>query len=228
MDPVHDPDSRDTEIVAVLAAARERDRAPASLRARIERERTASRASRRARPLGRPLAYTGALAAVLVIVALAVNLLLPSGTPGAPTISQAVALAMRGPAMPAPAIIHRGPGTRLTAGVDLLYFPDWHRTLGWRAVGVRTDPLDGRHAVTVYYARGREQVAYTIVATPPLAEPGGQNIRAGSLTVRALRIGARAVVTWRREGDTCVLSSSGLGTNTLAALASWSDQPGTD
>jgi hypothetical protein len=227
MDPVHDPDPRETEIVAVLAAARERDRAPASLRARIERERTASRASRRARPLGRPLAYAGALAAVLVIIALAVNLL-PSGTPGAPTISQAVALAVRGPAMPAPAVIHRGLGTRLTAGVDLLYFPDWRRTLGWRAVGVRTDPVAGRHAVTVYYARGREQVAYTIVATPPLAQPAGQSIRTGSLTVRALRIGGRAVVTWRREGDTCVLSSSGLGTDTLAALASWSDQPGTD
>lgn len=221
MQPEPGSDPTESEIVAVLAAARERDRAPEALRARVQREREANRAPVRRR------AYAAGLVGAVAVIALALALVLPAGTPGAPTISQAVALATRGPAMPAPAVIHRGLGTRLTAGVDLVYFPDWHRTLGWRAVGVRTDPVAGRHAVTVYYAQGREQVAYTIVATPPLAEPAAQSIRAGSLTVRALRIGTRTVVTWRREGDTCVLSSTGLSARALARLAAWSDQPGT-
>lgn len=227
MDPAQDPDPKETEIVAVLSAARERDRAPASLRARIERERTASRASRRTRPLGRPLAAAGVLAVSLAAIALVVNLVLPSGTPGAPTLSQAAALATRGASMGPPAITRQGPGTRLGESVDEVYFPDWQHTLGWRAVGERVDALGGRRAVTVYYVHAGQQVAYTIVATPPLPEPVAQHIRAESLTVRALRIGARTVVTWRRAGNTCVLSSTGVGARALAGLASWSDQPGT-
>ena len=116
----------------MLAAARERDRAPASLRARVRTRTRAPAGLRCARRAyrGRAGRRGGGHRARPAPSSC------PPGTPGAPTISQAVALATRGPAMPAPAVIHRGPGTRLTAGVDLVYFPDWHRTLGWRAVGV--------------------------------------------------------------------------------------------
>jgi hypothetical protein len=232
MDPEQDSDhTREDEIVAVLSAARERDRAPASLRTRIEHERTRSQHSRRPqsppRRLGRRLAGAGALAVVLALLAVSLDLLLPSHGPGVTSISQAAALAIRGPSGPPPAITRQGQGTRLGASVDEVYFPDWRKTLGWRAVGQRADELGGRRAVTVYYGRGGDLVAYTIVSTPPLPEPQSHQIQAGGLTVRALTLSGRTVVTWRRAGITCVLSAAGVNARVLASLASWSDQPGT-
>ena len=221
MDPMPDQDPRDRQIVAVLAAARERDRAPASLRARIEHDRAARRRVRVRPAYG--VALAGALAAIAALLALA----LPSGTPGSPTIAQAAALSLRGPAGPAPAVTHQVAGTRLGESVDEVYFPDWTATIGWKAVGERTDTLAGRRAVTVYYSRGGQQVAYTIVATPPLPEPHAQPMTAGSLTVRVLESGGRTVVTWRQSGDTCLLIAHGVSAAVLAKLAAWSDQPGT-
>lgn len=220
MDPMPDLDPREAEIVAVLAAARARDRAPATLRARIERERAAHRTARR-RPNLRVRVYAGAAIAVAALAA-ALVLILPSGTPGTPTVAEAAALSLRGAAQPAPAVTSAGPGTRLGAAVDEVYFPDWQSKPGWRAVGQRTDTLAGRRAVTVYYQRGGDQVAYTIVATPPLAEPRARTLQARSLTVRALTSGGRTVVTWRRLGDTCVLVSRTLDAHALAELAAWS------
>lgn len=225
MDAAQDPDPRETEIVAVLAAARAHDRAPPRLRTRVERER----AARRARGRGLPVpsrALAGALAAAVACVAIALALILPAETPGTPTVAQAAALAVRGPAQAAPSIARRPRGTWLDQSVDEIYFPDWHATLGWRAIGERTDTLSGRRAVTVFYQRGTTEVAYTIVATPPLPEPNATMIRAGSMTVRALSISGRTTVTWRRSGDTCVLSSTGLSAHALARLAAWSDRPG--
>jgi anti-sigma factor RsiW len=240
MNPEQDPHhTRDDEIVAVLAAARERDRAPASLRERVEHERSRTRRSSGARRsggtrsalpaglAGRRLAAAGALVVVLAFLALSLNLFAPSHA--TPSISQAVALAVRGSSGPPPVVTRRAQGTtRLGENVDELYFPDWQKTIGWRAVGQRVDQLAGRQAITVYYARGAEQVAYTIVATPPLPQPSARQIRTRSLTVHALALGGRTVVTWRRGGNTCVLSSTGVSAPVLASLASWSDQPGTD
>jgi hypothetical protein len=163
------------------------------------------------------------LAAGVAAIAVALALVLPAGTPGTPTFAQAAALAARGPAAPAPAITQQGGGTRLGESVDEVYFPDWHSDLGWRATGVRTDTLAGRRVVTVFYARGSKQLAYTIVATPPLPEPNAQSLRTERLTVRALNSAGRTTVTWRRGGVTCILSSTDIDARALATLAGWSD-----
>ena len=161
----------------------------------------------------------------MAAVAAALVLILPAGSRCA-DVAQAAALSLRGPAQPAPAITHGGPGTRLGASVNEVYFPDWHATLGWRAVGQRTDTLSGRRAVTVYYQHGSEQVAYTIVATPPLPEPSAEAVRAGSLTVRALSMaGARLSPGGAPGTPACCQHPP--GRSALAALAAWSDQPGT-
>lgn len=224
---MQDPDPQETQIVALLAAARARDRAPAALRARIEREHERARTRRPRRLLGVRPAFAVAAVGVLAAVAVMLAIALPGGTPGAPTVAQAAALALRGASGPAPVITHQGTGTRLSASVDEVYFPDWHATIGWTATGSRTDTLAGHRAVTVYYTRESHQVAYTIVATPPLPEPQAEQMQAGSFTVRVLRSGGRTVVTWRKAGDTCVLSGAGLSAAVLAKLAGWSDQPGT-
>ena len=80
-------------VVELLHEARASTRAPASLRARIEAER--ERAARRARGLPIRPVYGGALAAALAVVALALVLVAPAGTPGAPSVSQAASLATR-------------------------------------------------------------------------------------------------------------------------------------
>jgi anti-sigma factor RsiW len=67
--------------------------APASLRERIEADRArAGRAPQRRRAV-----LGSGLAAALAVLALALVLVLPGGTPGSPSVSQAASLALRGP-----------------------------------------------------------------------------------------------------------------------------------
>ena len=68
----------------------------------------------------------------------------------------------------------------------------------------------GRSAVTVYYAWGKERIAYTIVGTPTLKEPAATETWLDGTALRTLTLNGRLVVTWRRGGDTCVLSGSGI------------------
>jgi hypothetical protein len=199
------------QLEALLTAARTQDRAPGALRARIERERAA------ARPARRRAVYAGGLVGALAAAAIALALILPTGTPGAPSVSEAAALGFRPAVQPPPP-----PNGQklLQVNVDEVYFPRWE---GWRAVGKRTDRFAGRPAVTVYYARGTALVAYTIVGVPALPVPQAPTVRAGWLTVRTMQVSGRAVVSWLRSGDTCVLSSRQLSVRELAVLAADED-----
>jgi|SRR5579884_3064376 len=187
------------------------DRAPASLRLAIEARKRPAPARR-----GR-LLYGGALAASAALAATLLALLLPGG-PGAPSVSQAAALAFRGPAMPAPA----STGRKLTLGVGEIYFPNW-APLGWRSSGWRTDDLRGRLAMTVYYKWHGKQIAYTILAAPPLRRPDARIVRMDGIAIQSFPLRGRLVVTWRRDGHTCVLSGQGMSTAELARLAGWSE-----
>jgi len=208
---------RERRLMAALHQARASDRAPAALRARIEASRPQGRTLARRR-----IAYAGGLAAALAAVALAVVLALPGGTPGAPSVSDAAALAARGPAQNAPAPDPGHPGTQLRQNVGDVYFPDWTYTFGWRAVGARTDELGGRKAVTVYYQWKNQRIAYTIVAAPALPQPAAQRTWQNGTELRTLAHGGRLIVTWRESGDTCVLSGTGITAAELQKLAAWS------
>lgn len=204
-------------VVELVGAARESTRAPASLRARIdaERERVAPR------PRGLPIrpVYGGALAAALAVVALAIVLVAPAGTPGAPSVSQAASLATRGAAAPAPAPDPGNP-VKLGRSVQDVYFPNWSR-LHWRAVGQRQDRINDRLASTVYYEWKGKQIAYTIVSAPALEQPAASVTERNGTTLRSLTIDGRLVVTWQRAGHTCVLSGSGVPSEMVQALAAW-------
>lgn len=197
---------------AVLTVQRlNAERAPASLRAALDTQR--QRASRRrSRPLfGFSLAAAAAVAALLLV------LLLPAGSPGGPTVSEAATLALRGAARPAPT----PHGVKLGLGVGAVYFPNWN-SLGWQASGWRSDRLDGRGAMTVYYRqRNGNQLAYTILGSPPLRRPGYRMIHLDGIALQSFVDHGRLVVTWRRAGQTCVLSGTGVGTSELARLAGW-------
>jgi hypothetical protein len=100
-----------------------------------------------------------------------------------------------------------------------LYFPNWERQLGWSASGQRTDTINGRPAVTVYYTWQGHEVAYTIVGAPPLRLPAADSTWVNGTRVRTMTLDGRLVVTWRRDGHTCVLSASGVPAAQLRLLA---------
>lgn len=199
---------RELRAVAALHAVRA-DRAPAQLRIGLSAPRL-SRRPRRSR-----LLYAGALGSAVAAAVAALVLLLPGGAPGSPSVSQAAALALRGPVMAAPA---KHPGAKLNQDVEEVYFPDWSST-GWRAIGQRVDRFDGRTAVTVYYAWKGKRVAYTILAAPALRWPTTRTSSLDGVSYQRLASGGRLIVTWRRTGHTCILSGSGVSTAELARLA---------
>jgi anti-sigma factor RsiW len=208
---------RERHVVALLHDARATDRAPAALRARID----AARPSRPVRVRRRAI-YGGSFAAALAAVGLALALILPAGTPGAPSVSEAAALALRGIAAPPPAADRDGPGLILHQGVGDLYFPNWARAFGWKAVGQRTDRINGRVAVTVYYAWKGHRLAYTIVGSPALEAPNAPTTRLAGTEMRTLMLNGRLVVTWKRDNHTCVLSTAtGVPASELHRLAAW-------
>jgi hypothetical protein len=151
----------------------------------------------------------------------ALGLTLPGSGPAAPSLSQAAALALRGPTQAPPGLNAQHPRQRLSQEVADVYFPNWSRSFGWRAVGQRVDILGQRRAVTVYYGRTGAQVAYTIVGGSPLHEPSGQLTVLNGYRLDTLTAGSRTIVTWRRKGRTCVLSASGVPAAVLQHLAAW-------
>jgi hypothetical protein len=191
------------------------ERAPTRLRWRLEGQRPHVAARPRWKPAYAVLA--GALAAAIAAAAL----LLPGGTPGSPSVSQAAQLALRGPSAPAPAVDPSDPRTKLARRLQGLYFPNWSGKLGWRPAGVRSDLLGGRKAVTVYYQRRGMTVAYTIVAAPALEQPPTPVMHLGAFALQTFNLSGRSVVTWRRAGHTCVISASGVPTHVLERLADW-------
>ncbi len=208
---------RERRLLAALAQARSAERAPAALRARVEAERPSRRTAARRR-----IVYGGGFAGALAAIALALVLLLPSGTPGAPSVSEAAALAVRGADRPPPAPDPSNPTERLNQSVGEVYFPNWVTSrLHWRAVGERVDRVKGRTAVTVFYESGKKRIAYTIVGTPTLTEPAAPKTWVDGTAIRTLTLNGRLIVTWRRAGDACVLSGSGIKASELQMLAAW-------
>jgi hypothetical protein len=207
---------REQRVVAMLHEARAAERAPHGLRERIE----AQRPSRPVRARRRTL-YVGGLAAALAAVVLALVLVLPSGTPGGPSVSEAAALGLLAPDAPAPVANPAAPRLQLGESVGDIYFPNWAHEFGWKASGVRTDEIRGRTAVTVYYDWHGKRIAYTIVGAPALATPRARVSRRNGTVFRTLRIGERTVVTWRRDDHTCVLSAKDVPADELRMLAAW-------
>jgi hypothetical protein len=203
---------RERSVVGLLHQLRASERAPERLRARLEAQRR--RPPRRAR-----LAYSGGLAGALAAVILALVLILPGGAPGAPSLSQAAALADRGASAPAPPI--KSGGLKLNQDIENVYFPDWSARFGWTAAGQRSDRINGRLALTVYYSWHGKRIAYTIVGAPALHSPATGVTWLHGIALRTLSLHGRLVVTWQRRGHTCVLSGAGVSAGVLRTLAAW-------
>jgi anti-sigma factor RsiW len=168
-----------------LAAALEQQRAALFLLSELTqpaplelRRRVCELRSRRRRILLRRWLPVGFVATATATAAL---LLLLAG--GAPAVDDVVAVALR-------------PATAQPAGTEQLEGLRFPKPDQWRAVGVRSDTVDGRTTRTVFYERDGKRIAYTIVAGPPL------NQKAQHLRTRD----GRAAFEWVRDHHTCVIS----------------------
>jgi hypothetical protein len=101
-------------------------------------------------------------------------------------------------------------------------FPNYAGKFGWRARGTRTDEIGDRATRTVFYAKGGRRIAYTVVSGEALERPGdARKLSREGTPLWAYRHDGRAIVTWRRRGQTCVLSATGVTRGELLELAAW-------
>jgi hypothetical protein len=190
--------------------------APHGLRVRVEDERARTFTRRL---VVRRMKLSGVLAGFAAVLGAAVALVAPNN--GTPSFDQVVALAGKGPAAAAPAPSTAHPEL-LDARVGDVSFPTWSGEVPWRASGVRSDTVEGRRAVTVFYDDPRgARLGYTIVDGAALAWPKGATIvRRQGIEIHMLRSGAATVVTWREHGHSCVMSApASVGRDRLVALA---------
>ncbi len=219
VDPTSDP--RDDQLAergrALIAAAVAGTEAPAALRERIEADRTRARTGRRRRGLNVLVPAGGLLAAAIVAVVIAT-----SAGPS-PTVLATAQLAARGPVLPAPKEDPANPAL-LERDVDGVPFPYWGDAFPWKAVGAREAKVEDRPTQTVYYQNpAGARVAYTIVSGDALDPPDGSRARTvNGVPLRVTEDGAKRIVTWEREGHTCVLTAPRTVPEAkLLALAAW-------
>jgi hypothetical protein len=157
---------------------------------------------------------------IVIVLAFAAQRIIAPGGGGtaAPSARVAATVALRQPTAPAPAA--SGGGETLAAHAGPIAFPTWTR-VGWHAVGARTDTVAGHELRTVFYAdtTGR-RIGYAI-ADAQLPVAGGQLVVRRGAQLRVLDRGATSVVTWRRDGRTCVLAGRGVPVERLLTLASY-------
>ena len=200
--------------------------APAALRAAVAEQLQTADRRHRSRPRPRPrlrLAFP-AVATVAIAAAVVIVLLSGAGTPS-PTLRQTVGLTLAASVSPPPAErgAHSSALAISSAGIP---FPYWQQTVGWRALGSRTDRIDQRTIVTVFYrGRGGRRVGYAIVGGEPLRAGGGHVVTRGGVGYRLTSVDGVPLVTWLRAGHTCVIAGRGVAPATLLALATADPRP---
>ncbi|HEV7496179.1 hypothetical protein [Baekduia sp.] len=218
--PSEDPLPGDAESAAIgrhiQQLAREVE-APATLRMRLADAQPSAGTRRR---FALPALGGLGLAALAAVVLLLVGL---GGGSSAPSVDDAVALALAPATAPAPAIdpVNTQVVRERIGGIT---FPNYsYAWPKWKTTGARRDRLSGRDAMTVVYRGPRGDVGYTIVDGKPLDPPdGARHVRAGGVDLSIVRRDGATVVTWERDGHTCVLAGRGAGVEQqLVRFAAW-------
>jgi hypothetical protein len=185
--------------------------APGSLRRRVPAAEA---------PRERRLMWLAPVAGVTALLVVAI-LVLPGLLAGAPSVEQVAALDGRVATEPTPPTVAGRPGL-LARDVDGVTFPDWGKQFGWHADGARTDEIEGRRAVTVFYRHQGHRIGYTIVSGDPLEVPANAHrMRVNGLDLAIYHDGHRTVAVFERGGHTCVLAGHVIHHDTMPKLASW-------
>jgi hypothetical protein len=191
---------------------------PTALRSRLA-ERSAPRRPVGSRSRAR-LALAGGLAAAALALGLVLTILSDRG--GSLTVEEAARPSSFAATGAAPTTDDRRPALlRATfAGVS---YPAWERQFEWFATGQRRDSLvGGRRARTVFYRHAHHRIGYTVVGGPALDPPErGERYVVNGLEMVAYKDGPRDVLTFVRNGRTCVLAGEVHRRSTLVKLASW-------
>lgn len=215
---------RQQEGRSAIATAAESTGAPLALRTRVEAMADpARRHGERRRPSARTrlggIRWPGAgLVAGALAVALAAVVLVGGG----PGVEDVAAAAVRPPTAQVAAV---APDSKLLKEqIGEVTFPNYAAKFGWEAVGTRTDEIDGRDTRTVFYEKDGRRIAYTVVDGKALDKPGdaAKAVREG-VDLRSLKSDGRTVVTWERNGQTCVLTAldPSVSRDELLELAAW-------
>jgi hypothetical protein len=208
----------------VIRALQAGPRAPDRLHRRIEQmyDDAARRSPRmpalRGRGVPRSMLRPALAAGIAAILAVAIVVALGGAES---RVVQAAELSLRPSTEPAPPTDLERPALveRSFAGVR---FPAWSGKFGWRTVGARSDELDGRETLTVYYRHTHHRIGYTVIEGPAVDPPDdADTMIAGGLELHRFRLGRQDVVTFERNGRTCVLSGDVHDPDTLVKLASW-------
>jgi hypothetical protein len=211
---------------ALIAAAVAETTAPLALRERIEADRARAHTGggkRRSRGLWGKLVPAGGLVAAAVVA-----LVLVLGGSSAPSVLATASLATRGPVLPAPAEDESN-GAVLKASMQGVPFPYWGGSFRWEAVGAREDKIEDRSAKTVYYDNPKGvRAAYTILGGDKIDAPSGayeKDMNGVKLFITTDK--GRRIVTWTRDGHTCVLSApASVPEPKLLQLAAWKGKGG--
>jgi hypothetical protein len=219
-DPSTNPSEAELErTAAAIRSASSEVRASAELRQRVEDLREGAAGPAKPRPWWTrfPAVATSTVAVAAAVLAIVI---LPGG--GEPSVADTAALAQLPAAEPAPAAEPDQPAL-LAASFEGLSYPDWQREFGWRAVGERSDELDGRDTHTVFYENADgARIGYTIVAGDALDEPSGAKpSTVDGVELAAFEADGANGVTWLRDGHSCVLGGEGVERSTLLEFAAW-------
>jgi hypothetical protein len=219
-DPSTNPSDAELErTAATIRAASAEVKAPAELRERVDDLRGGPSAPAKPRSWWTrfPAVATATVAVAAAVLAIVI---LPGGAD--PSVTDAAALSELPAAEPAPTATPDQP-TLLAASFEGLSYPNWEREFGWRAVGQRSEELDGRDAHTVYYENADgARIGYTIVAGDALDEPSGaKRSTVDGVELAAFEADGANGVTWLRDGHSCVLAGEGVERSTLLELAAW-------
>ena len=223
-DPNTPPEPIDEQLAergrVLIAAAVAETQAPLALRERIEadRQRAVARgAGARRRRLRGLLIPAGGLVAALVVA-----VVLIAGGGGTPSVLATASLAARGPVLPPPPEDEANEAL-LQSSIDGVPFPYWG-PLKWESVGARDDKIEGRNARTVYYDNPKGvRAAYTILGGDAVDPPSDARKRTDKgVQLYVVEDKGRRVVTWERDGHTCVLSAPlAVPEQKLLDLAAW-------
>lgn len=201
-----------------LSGARSAGRFPRSLR-RAPRATPAGTRRWRESPL-RPAvaALVGTGVAAVVVLALVLS---SGGGTAAPTVSQVAGAGLLASTYPPPREDPRNPHSLLASAAGIRY-PYWGGSLGWRAIGRRTDAIGGRTVTTVFYASRGRRIGYSIVTGDALPIPARSvAVRVHGMGFHVVSHANPTVVTWREAGRTCVLTARGVSARTLMRLGAW-------
>ena len=222
MDPSMDNDRSDNEPItedeqrraATLLRMTEEIVAPASLHAAVHG--MTSQGSRH-RSWLRPRVFAPAgVAAAVIVVAVVVAL---AGGGRAPTVAQTARLAIA-PATAGAPTQDVSDRARLDVSQAGIPFPSYLKGAGWTPSGVRRDTLHGRAVTTVFYTSPHgARVGYAIVGGAALSAPSGSTTTIGGVRYVSTRADGARLITWRREGHTCVIAGRSVSVGTLLGLA---------